>query len=268
MNSDAHRNSLTPTQRALQKILIRIRPAPVASFIKKMLGLDRVVVTTANGQFWVDPISNLGVCLCEDGVYEADMQKTLETYLSAGSTFVDLGANEGYFSVLAAKLCGPSGQVVVIEPQERLLPVIAENFRLNGIENPGVRNVAVSDAPGTATIHLSPDVNTGTSGLSNNSKYKVSTQQVATTTLEQLLDGENTTRVDLMKVDIEGFEYEALLGSPQVFAQHRVRALALELHPSILAARGKDATGITKMLEANGYTLHETADTAVWHAPA
>ena len=47
-----------------------------------------------------------------------------------------------------------------------------------------------------------------------------------------------------------------------------MRALALELHPSILAARGKDVTDITKMLETNGYTLHETADTAVWHAPA
>lgn len=48
MSSDVHRNSLTPMQRALQKI--RIRPAPVASFVKKLLGLDRVVVTTANSR--------------------------------------------------------------------------------------------------------------------------------------------------------------------------------------------------------------------------
>jgi hypothetical protein len=70
-----------------------------------------------------------------------------------------------------------------------------------------------------------------------------------------------------MKIDIEGFEYEALLGSPRVFQQHRIRALALELHPHILAARGKDAGEITAMLANAGYTRTETFGNDVWTAP-
>jgi hypothetical protein len=71
-----------------------------------------------------------------------------------------------------------------------------------------------------------------------------------------------------MKVDIEGFEYEALLGSPQVFAQHRIKAIALELHPTLLAGRGKRAEDITEMLQQCGYTLTATFGNAVWLAPA
>ena len=69
-----------------------------------------------------------------------------------------------------------------------------------------------------------------------------------------------------MKVDIEGGEYEAILGSPDVFRQHRVRVLALELHPRQLAARGKDAGELERFLRACGY-MSSAAAPSVWIAP-
>jgi FkbM family methyltransferase len=267
MSNAMHRNPLTLYQRCLQNVLIRVRPAPLASLLKRGLGIGRTVVNTPNGRFWVDPISNLGTALSRYGSYESGMQKVLEKYLSPGATFFDLGANEGYFTVMGAKRCGASGRVVAIEPQERLLPVIAENLRLNGVEWVSVWNVAVTNSSGLATIHLTPDMNTGASGLSRSAKYRVPTQQVATRTLAQLLDYEGLTHVDLMKVDIEGFEYEALLGSPEVFGQHRVQVLALELHPTILANRNKDVEDITKMLAGCDYKMTDACGNTVWLAP-
>jgi hypothetical protein len=95
----------------------------------------------------------------------------------------------------------------------------------------------------------------------------VQTKRVPKNTLEQLLAKEGLSHVDLMKVDIESFEYEALLGSRDVFRLHRVRALALKLHPTILAERDKDANDITKMLTGYGYRRADTFDNDVWLAP-
>jgi FkbM family methyltransferase len=228
--------------------------------LKSLLGVGRTVVSTAHGRFWIDPLSHLGFELAEQGHYEDAMRRTLERYLRSGSTFVDVGANEGYFTVNAARRCGIGGRVVAIEPQERLLPVIIENLRLNGFEWATIANVAVSDSPGVVELHLAPNINPGGSGLHRQYRYRVPTQKTATLTLAQILDDQNLERVHLMKMDIEGFEYEALLGSPSVFAHHRVRALALELHPRILEQRRKNATDIVDMLTRHGYRLVDTSD--------
>jgi FkbM family methyltransferase len=184
--------------------------------------------------------------------------------LPAGGVFLDLGANEGYFTVVAARRCG---RVIAVEPQQRLLSVIEANLRLNGLANVRLLNLAVSDRPGEAILHLTPSINSGASGLHRSVKYSLPTQSVATRTLEQVFAAEELSRVDLMKVDIEGFEYEALLGSPRIFAERRVRALALELHPSILASRGKDARDIVAMLETAGYVATSRHGNDVWLAP-
>lgn len=195
------------------------------------------------------------------------MEKTLEKYLPSGATFVDLGANEGYFTVIGAKHCGSGGRVVAIEPQERLLPVISQNLRLNGVEWASVLNLAVTDKQGMVTIHLAADTNTGGSGLHRSARYRLPTQQVVARTLAQVLDDQRLAHVDLMKVDIEGFEYEAMLGSPKVFSQHRVRALAMELHPTILANRNKEIVDITKMLADCNYSMTNAFGNTVWLAP-
>ena len=260
------RPTLNLHHRVLQTLLMRVRPAPVASLLKRLLGLRRVTVETAQGWFKVDPVSLMGIALTRSGGYEEGMTATLKTFLKPGHTFVDLGANEGYFTVIGAKLCGPSGRVLAIEPQQRLLPVIEENIRLNGVGNTKVLNVAISDQSGTATLNLTSDTNSGGSGLYRHTKYKLPTQEIATQTLEQVLIAQGLNHVDLLKVDIEGFEYEAVLGSPRVFQQQRVKALALELHPTILADRGKSAGDIERMLEQAGYRLTETFGNTVWIA--
>ena len=226
-----------------------------------------MVVDTPQGRFFVDPVSLLGIALSKRGCYEPEMHSTLRQFLGRGKTFVDLGANEGYFTVIGAKLCQAEGRVIAIEPQHRLLPVIEENLRLNGLTNASLVNAALSDTPGQVTLHLTSDTNSGGSGLHRHTAYSLPTQEVAAMTLAQVLDQQKIDHVDLMKVDIEGFEYEALLGSPDVFHQHRILALALELHPTILAERGKNAGDIEQMLASTGYRKTETFGNSVWLAP-
>jgi hypothetical protein len=84
-------------------------------------------------------------------------------------------------------------------------------------------------------------------------RYPLFRQPVALATLTQVLGEAGIARCDMMKIDIEGWEYEAVLGSREVFTARRVRTLALELHPHLLALRGFDSGAITQFLAACGY---------------
>jgi FkbM family methyltransferase len=263
-----HNEALSFYHRVLQRTLMRIRPAPVAAMLKRLLGVQRIQVKTAQGVFKVDPVSLMGIALTHEESYEEGMTATLAAFLRDGSTFIDLGANEGYFSVIGGRLCGSAGKVLAIEPQSRLQQVIADNLALNGRTNVILLHAAISDHAGTATLHLTSTTNSGGSGFHRHTKYKLPTQEIVTMTLEDALDASGIATADLMKVDIEGHEYEALLGSPKVFEQHRIKAIALELHPTILAGRGKRAEDITHMLERCGYTLTEAFGNMVWRSPA
>lgn len=250
--------------RLLGPLLRRIRPAAFATYLKRLLGIKRTVVKTGHGSFFVDPISHLGDFLIREGENEPDMAITLQRYLSPGSVFVDVGANEGYFSVLGGQIVGPAGRVVAIEPQSRLRAVVEENIRLNGLNNVVLYQTAISDAEGVADLYLTPDVNTGASGLTRQNRYAVPTQPVPTTTLANVLATAGVEKIDLMKMDIEGFEYEAIMGSKDLFRGGRVRAIALELHLDLIRGRGHDPDELVRFLHGCGYRMDRSTGKRVF----
>jgi FkbM family methyltransferase len=245
-------------------VLRKMRPASLAASLKRLLCIKRTVVRTVRGSFFVDPVSHLGDLLIRAGEYEPDMTATLQRYLSPGGVFADVGANEGYFSVLGGQIVGPSGRVIAIEPQARLGAVVEENVRLNGLQNVALFQVAVSDTEGVADLYLAPDMNTGASGLARRNRYAVPTQSVRTATLAQVLDQAGAGRIDLMKMDIEGFEYEAVFGSKDLFHGDRVRAFALELHPDVIRGRGHDPDALVTFLRDRGYREDRSTGNAVF----
>lgn len=233
--------------------LLRVRPAFVASFLKRCLGVRREWTTARHGRFFVDPASNLGSLLLERGEFEPSMAQVLDGLLKPGDVFLDIGANEGYFSVLGAKRVGQHGRVVSIEPQSRLQPVLSGNLAENGAANATVIQAAINDHRGDTDFFLSPDTNPGASGLAPSQKYRTPTETVESTTLERLLQQCDLNDVALAKMDIEGFEYEAILGSKSVFERGLIRHFALEIHPTRLHARGKSPEVILDFLESCGY---------------
>jgi FkbM family methyltransferase len=251
----------------LYRGLRNLRPALLAAGLKRALRVRRVVVDTPHGSYWLDPVFNLACVIASEGSYEPEMQQTLAAFLAPGKIFIDLGANEGYFTVQAAKLTAPNGRAIAVEPQDRLISVIAENIRLNGLSNVTIVHIAISDERGKTSLHLSPDINTGGSSFYRNTKYPLPTQEIATMPLTDLLHREGIEQVDLMKVDIEGAEYEAILGSRQLFEERRIKALALELHPAVLEKRGRSAGEIKVFLTAAGYQKKNDYGNSVWLAP-
>jgi FkbM family methyltransferase len=243
--------------------LMRVRPASLASKLKRFLRIRRRVVQTSLGRFYIDPVSNFGIGVQRERSYEPELTYAVRTLLREGDIFIDVGANEGFFSIVASKAVGSAGRVIAIEPQSRLQEVLARNIRENGALNIDVLQRVISDAPGVATLSISPDMNTGSSGVFRTTRYAVPTQDVLQTTLEGLLKLLSLRTVRLMKMDIEGFEYEAILGSRQAFRSGVVEYFALELHPTILDRRGKSEKEIVEFLNECGYRRDERFETLI-----
>jgi FkbM family methyltransferase len=251
----------------INNALMRVRPASLGSKIKFCLGIRRRVVETQAGRFYIDPVSNFGISVQQRKSYEPELGDAVRSLLHEGDVFVDVGANEGFFSIIASKAVGANGHVVAIEPQSRLQSILARNVRENDALNIDIIQRAISDAPGVAALSLSPDVNTGSSGLFRTTRYNLPTQDVLQTTLESLFKLLSLKNVKLMKMDIEGFEYEAVLGSREIFRIGVIQYLALELHPAILARRGKSERDIVEFLIDCGYQPDDRFKTLILAKP-
>jgi FkbM family methyltransferase len=264
----AQRVKLSLKNRLAQRLLLNMRPASFASVLKGLIGVERVVVETGAGRFYLDPVSHFGALLIGGGEHDPGISRTLEYFLRSGDTFVDIGANEGYFSVVGAKLVGSTGTVVAAEPQARLKPVLVKNFQLNGIEYVKLVDCAISDQSGTNELYISPDLSTGSTGFYRRTKYKVPVQTVETITLAELFRRSRIDCAHVLKMDIEGFEYEAILGSQELFVEKRIKVLALDLHPDYLEKRGQGVEKILEFLAKCDYSLDHRFENTVWTVDA
>jgi FkbM family methyltransferase len=126
--------------------------------------------------------------------------------LQPGDVFVDAGANCGVFSAYAARAIGPAGRVISIEPNPVMLSRLRFNIAANGFGNVTVIEAALGETEGTANLRV-PASNYGGASLDN----ETGGLQVRVMTLAAALQAAGVDHVDMLKIDIEGYEDRALL---------------------------------------------------------
>lgn len=241
-------------QKKIAPLIYKIRPAPVAQFFKKFFQIQRMEVKTSNGLFWVDPVSFLGRALIDQDEYEPEMTKVLKAFLRPGDVFVDVGANEGYFSVIGARLVEEKGKVYAVEPQERIKGILKRNFELNHKAQQIIHiDRAISDRAKVETLHLTPTTNNSASSFIRPTRYPLQTQEVHCQTLETVFKENQITHCSLLKMDIESFEYEALMGAKELLKEGVIHRIVIEFHPNLLEKRGKSVEDILSLLDQCNY---------------
>jgi FkbM family methyltransferase len=170
-------------------------------------------------------------------------------------TFVDVGANWGYFSLLAAGRVGAGGRVLSLEPDPRLFDILRANVRHNGWEQIRTVQAAAADAPGEWTLlgYQEEAGNWGVSRIGRQGERGRTDFTVAARPLDSLLDDYGLDAVDLLKMDVEGFEGFALRGLRGALAARRVGRILLELHPARLVELGHSAEEVCDELRKAGY---------------
>jgi FkbM family methyltransferase len=178
--------------------------------------------------------------VCYVGCYEPPESALVLSLLEPGATFIDVGANWGYFTLIAASAIGPSGRVISLEPDPRLLPILRENLAENGFDNVTALALAAHETDGEAALvgYREGEGNFGVSRLAPAASSERSFA-VKTRTLDSLLRELRIPNVDLLKMDIEGGEGFALRGLARSLASGVVRRVLVELHPDHLAAHGE-----------------------------
>jgi FkbM family methyltransferase len=239
----------------LADAVLKIRPAALASLVARVCRLDkRRMVETAEGTFFLNPVSHLGSALLH-GNYEPQTTAILSRFLQPGGVFIDMGANEGYFSVVASRLVGAEGTVISVEPQSRLQSVIQANLAANRSSNVRLVRCVVSDRTGNVELSLSPDTHTGSSSLFRQTKYTLPTEEVPSFSLGDFLDRVGVQQCDLVKIDIEGSEYDVLMAAGDVLRRGALKHIAIEIHHSVLVNRGLSADTLHDHLIDCGYQL-------------
>jgi FkbM family methyltransferase len=163
------------------------------------------------GKKWIAGASTHG---CWLGSYELGKQTFFSRKVQAGHVVFDVGANVGFYTLLAAQLVGPTGKVVAFEPVARNLHYLREHLRLNCISDVIVIDAAVSDSDGE--VNFDPSSNNSTGHFSSEGALRVRTVR-----LDDIVFREHLPPPDCVKIDVEGAELMVLLGAERIIAQKK-----------------------------------------------
>jgi FkbM family methyltransferase len=211
---------------------------------------DGIPCAEVNGfKMYLDPAeeaSHAGAFLL--GEYEPVTSAVVMALVTDGDTVVDVGAHWGYFTLLAASLCGKCGRVFAFEPHPRNFAVLKKNLEANGLTNVVAVQKAVSSRAGSTKLFQSPSA-AGHSVVSVRPKLTWEggsaheSVAVDTVTLDDFF-AQGSVEPRLIKMDIEGAEPLALTGMQRLIERHPSLVLIMEFNPSYL-----DAQAATEFLD-------------------
>ncbi|MCU0567936.1 MAG: FkbM family methyltransferase [Oculatellaceae cyanobacterium Prado106] len=188
------------------------------------------------------------VLLAEGDWFEAEME-FWRKQIQPGMTVIDVGANVGVYTFSAARKVGSTGQVVAVEPFSGCVGCLQETRRVNQMEWVTICAGAASDRPGTArlSLHAASELN---EIVMDDAPSNHECEEVACFTLDSLIDQENLTQVDWLKIDAEGHEVQVLEGSVNLINRFAPGIL----YENIAAGSGSNLS-VAQWLQARGYQL-------------
>jgi FkbM family methyltransferase len=191
-----------------------------------------------HGTRWIVGSGNHGYWL---GWYESDKVRRFAAALSGMRIVYDVGANVGYYSVLASRILGSTGQVIAFEPDPQNVVFLRRHLEMNGIENVQVVEAAVSDRCGKAMFRQEASRYMGTLSPSG-------TVPVRTLSLDELINSGELPPPDVIKIDVEGAERQVFSGAEQTLRSK---------HPLLFVATHTTAlhSDCCQFLESLGYKL-------------
>lgn len=198
-----------------------------------------------------DPVASGAIAL---GVYERYESELFRSKIKPGMTIIDIGANLGYYTAIASRLAGEQGSVLAFEPEPNFFKLLSRNISRNDLKNVINFELAIAEKTGLTNLYLSND-NKGHNSIINSEELKNSVQ-VKTTTLDDFLASHKITKVDMIKMDIEGAEILALEGMKNTLMKH-LPLLFLEFSPNSIIKINRNPIDLLSTLQEIGYSIFE-----------
>lgn len=255
----------------VRRILRKSGPiAAMHSRLKTVLYPSDVVTISVRGhRLIVDPRdAGMGPSLIFDRGYEQFETALFESCIEPGMTVLDLGANIGYYTLVAARQCQSAGTVVSFEPDPLNREILERNVALNRYSNVRVVSAAVSSESGHATIYRDSTYSSCSSLEPRNVLISAGAVSVETVSLDRFWRDElNRGRIDVMKVDIQGAEGLLVAGGRETLRANRP-IMFMELWPHGLRSMGTDPLNLLDELSGLGYRVERIHEDGQTVAPA
>jgi FkbM family methyltransferase len=202
-----------------------------------------------------DPVVSGALTL---GVYEKPETEFLLSVFRPGMTFLDVGANLGYYTALAIVHIGKEGKIIALEPDNENFSFLQKTIRANSAENVISIKKAAADQAGKLTLYVSSG-NRGDNRLYSNDLCDGS-YEVEVSTVDAMLEECGISQVDLVKIDVQGFEGQVFRGMKETVRRSERLIMLIEFWPFGLTSAGTNPQEFLKEVEATGLRLFELTD--------
>ncbi|MFA4855196.1 MAG: FkbM family methyltransferase [archaeon] len=183
------------------------------------------------------------------GKRENNATDEFQKRLREDMVIVDAGANIGYYALMEAKAVGKKGKVYAIEPIPQNIELLKKNIEANGYGNMEVFQLAVGDKNGRQDIFVSRQSNLSTFCKNPGLDQSGETLSVEVASLDSFLEGKRLP--DIVRMDVEGYEYEILRGMGQTMKKDRNMQFFIEIHADFM---GREKTiELFRIMKESGF---------------
>jgi len=194
------------------------------------------------------------------GVRGQEEKRFLEQHIRPGMRVLDIGANQGLYTLLISRIAGSDGFVHAFEPDASLFASLRKNCERNRAANIELHNVALGRVPGFMKFYRS-QVNSGDNRLARSQHPRWFEEiEVRVAPLDSILNGE---RVDFIKIDVQGWEYQVFLGMERLLRDNPRVRIYLEYWPLGLENAGCPPLECLRHLTGHGFSLYRASGTGL-----
>jgi len=248
----------------MKKFIYNVRPAILQSVLINLFygnSLKRRKFYYLNKYdffMFLDPFSHLGKILTDDELYEKDTCYMINKYIKKDSIFFDIGANEGFFSLVASKKI-ITGKIYCFEPQKNLLKIIEKNLLKNNFKNFFLLDFGIGESEYFTNLNVFQDTNTGASSILKKHFLNKKKKKIKIKSLDHFVSEERLyDQIDLVKIDIEGYEIQAIKGMENLLKEKKINTLLIDYHMHIV--NNKVRLEHEKLILSFGYKKIKTND--------
>jgi FkbM family methyltransferase len=203
-------------------------------------------------RYWLDDQRYLHQEIIRSGVYESETTQFFNKFIKPGWNVIDIGANIGYYTVLLAKLTGPTGKVYTFEPTRKYFGYLSRNVRENDLNNVILNRIGLSNKKGK--VKLKFDNSSATAFWTGDKKPEYS-EVINLVSLDNYLKYYSMSRLDLIKVDVDGCEPDLLKGAVRTLKKYQP-VIVMEVSHSHLLKYGITAWDYFSILKNLGYLIY------------
>jgi len=190
------------------------------------------------------------------GIYEPTETKWLYEILKSGMTFIDVGANIGYYSLLASSLVGSSGKVYSFDPSPYAYERLCQTIKLNNITNIHAYNLGLSDHPENVELALREIQVHSPSFCTDNLKTKLGISKLIT--LDSFAEENDIKFIDMIKIDVEGYEPNVIKGMTKLLNENKVNRIMIEINGYWLVRNNSSPEKLMTLISSLGFVLEKS----------